>query len=149
MKGDAKRNTQDGMTDAYQAALALQPHVDKAVLGLPPAARGLMEIAIPLRPATWWNPIFIQQLRNLCEAMYLCSFYHRKEIDAAHAQNVNDAMKFNKLANSKIPVIRALQVTLQLTPSSLHGQASQHTAGSLAAQEIADILHDVTDLYAA
>lgn len=149
MKGEAKRNTQDGMTDAYQAALALQPHVDKAVLGLPPAARGLMEICIPLRPATWWNPLFIQQLRNLCEAMYLCSFYHRKEMDAVHSENVTDAMKFNKLAASKIPMIRTLQVTLQLTPSSLHGQASQHSAASVAAQEVADIISNVSELYAA
>lgn len=148
MQDAAKRNQTDGMTDAYAAAKALQPFVDKATLGLPPAAANLMEVCIPLRPATWWNPLFLQQLRNLCEAMYLCSFYHRKEMDAVHSENDKDAMRYNRLANSKVPIIRALQITLQLTPSSLHGQASQHKGGSLAAQEVHDILTDVNDLYA-
>jgi hypothetical protein len=148
MKGQNKANTQDAPTEAYAAAIALQPVIDKAVLGLPPAARHLMEIAIPLRPAAWWNPMFIQQLKNLSEAMYLCSFYHRKEMDAAHADELNEAMKYNKLANSKIPVIRALQATLQLTPSSLHGQASRHAGASELAVEVAEIIADVNDLYA-
>ena len=148
MIGHAKSNMQDAPHEAYNAALALQPVIDKAVLGLPPAARHLMEIAIPLRPALWWNPMFIQQLKNLAEAMYLCSFYHRKEMDAAHADDLNQALKYNKLANSKIPVIRALQVTLQLTPSSLHGQASRHAGASDLALEVSELIADVNDLYA-
>jgi hypothetical protein len=148
MKGDTKVNATGGMNEAYENAKALQPFVDSAVLGLPPAARNLMEVSIPLRPASWWTPMFIQQLRNLCEAIYLCSFYHRKEMDAAHADDVSTATKYNRLACSKIPMIRALQVTLQLTPSSLHGQASKHLGASAAAQEIHELLNDVTDLYA-
>jgi len=148
MRGHAKANTQDAPAEAYQAALALQPVIDKAVLGLPPAARHLMEVAIPLRPALWWNPVFIQQLKNMCEAMYLCSFYHRKEIDAAHAEDLPSAMKYNRLAGSKLPIIRTLSVQLQLTPSSLHGQASKHAGASELAMQVADIITDVSDLYA-
>jgi hypothetical protein len=149
MKNDLRPNDIGAHEKAYVQAKALQPVIDKALLGLPPAARHLMECAIPLRPVSWWNPIYIQQLRNMCEAIYLVSFYHRKEMDAAHADDLTAANKYNRLASSKIPMIRAMQVTLQLTPSSLHGQASQHAGSSEIAQEVHQLLTDVNDLYAA
>ena len=143
-----KVNTDDGMTSAYAAAVALQPSIDAIKRGTPGPVQRMIEMAIPLRPVTWWNEVYIEELKLLCESIYMASHYNRLEIKAALDHDLKLAEKYNRLANSKIPVIRALQTTLQLTPSQLHGQASRFHGATKAAQQISDILTDVTDLYA-
>jgi hypothetical protein len=144
----SKVNTQDGMTDAYAAAVALQPIVEAIKRGTPGPVQRMIEMTIPLRPVTWWNEVYVEQLKLLCEAIYMASHYNRLEIKAAIAHDLKEAEKYNRLANSKIPVIRALQTTLQLTPSQLHGQASRFHGATKAAQQVSDIIQDVTVLYA-
>jgi hypothetical protein len=69
-------------------------------------------------------------------------------MDAAHEGVISQAEKYNRLAMSKITIIRQLQVTLQMTPAALCGKAQNQRAGAEVAQEISTILADVTDLYA-
>ena len=143
-----KVNTDDGMTSAYAAAVALQPSIDAIKRGTPGPVQRLIEIAIPLRPVTWWNEVYIEELKLLCESIYLASHYNRLEIKAALDHDLKLAEKYHRMANAKVPVIRALQTTLQLTPSQLHGQANRFNGSAKAHQQIHDMLTDVTDLYA-
>lgn len=141
----ANFTTEDGLVDAYAAAKALQPVVDAVKRGTPGAVQRMMEMSIPLRPVTWWNEMYLEQLKLLCEAIYLCSQYHRAEI---RADDLKEKEKYSRLAAAKVPIIKSLQVTLQLTPSSLHGQAARFHGATKAAQQVSDILTDVNDLYA-
>ncbi len=148
MLSESRANTPEGLTESYEAAKALAPIVDEIKRGTPGSVQRMIEMAIPLRPVQWWNPMYVEQLKILCETIYLCSAYHREEMKAVHAKDFKQAKLFNQLANSQVPVMRALMTTLQLTPSSLHGQAARFHGATKAAQKVSDILTDVTDLYA-
>jgi hypothetical protein len=148
MLDNLKPNTEDGLTSAYAAAQALQPIILEIKRGTPGPVQRLIECAIPLRPIQWWNELNLHQLKLLAEHMHLCSEYTRMEIKTARELDLKLAEKYSRLANAKIPVIRSLQVNLQLNPAQLYGALSRFNGSTKAAQQVQDILTDVTDLYA-
>jgi len=148
MKGVATINETTGLTDAYQAAMALEPQIKSVLAGASRNVKDLFDLTIPLRPVQFWTPLYLIQLRTLCESMYMLAAYHRKEIAAMHEEDFKTAAHYNKLASTKLPMVRPLQATLQLTPTMIHGQAQKHVGTTKAAMAVHAILDDVNELYA-
>jgi hypothetical protein len=116
----------DGKREIYLALQTLDTLVETQARGLPNAVEQIFRNLVPLRPAVWWEESYLIQLRQLSFALYLASFYQRKEADYAHKGDLAEARKFNELAKSNMSIVKSLQVTLQLTPSMLKGQARVH-----------------------
>jgi hypothetical protein len=140
--------TQNKIADAYQAAQALQPHVDSVKRGATKEVKALIDYCIQLRPAQWWTPLYIETLRVLCENMVLLSTYSSNEMKASQEGDIKMAERWNKLVCMKVAAVRQLQANLQITPTMLNGKAWQQEGRTIAHQMAKEILDDVDTLYA-
>lgn len=142
--------TTEGRIKHHADLVALGPVADNAKMHLPEQARVIFDDFIVLKPASFWSPVYVRQLAQLSEAIYLLGMYQEYERKALDKKKPDFAIAsgYIKKVNEKLTVVKHLQNLLQLTPRQINGTSRDVNKALDQDVELREIISDDNDLYA-
>ena len=116
-------STVTGHLDAIAANQELMVAAHNARTYISEQARLKFDSLVLLKPATFWSPVYLSQLADLCQAMFLFQEYQlleHKEIKK-RSPDYKHLEWLAKRQGEKLTIIKHLQNLLQLTPTQTNG----------------------------